>query len=247
MVRTERSDFEALTKTTHKNNRHSNTFAEPSHCINTNQQLSSYVVIPKLLNSEHRLLYDNEGCLKCHCVFINHHSNNCPNSFLDAMKYKTLMQYTVDVIRQHIKNLKPLVTALPLDDVSFDNNTLPLNPVATIMGTSSNPVTYMPSNASNMIEGESDSDNSVSNSVPTKYMPKALSLELTPLTVPHLFWQCSISGATNSFPLFLNVLIDHGAHTVLISDGLICQLSLKCHRLHNPMPVKLVMSDNGVK
>ena len=111
---------------------------------------------------------------------------------------------------------------------------------------SRNPAAYMPSNASSVIEGESDSDMSVSN--PTfvaaiaKQVPSVLAAlieDLAPFTVPHLFWRCSINGAANNFPTMLSALIDHGSHVVLISDEFANSLSLKCRKLLEPRPVEL--------
>jgi hypothetical protein len=114
------------------------------------------------------------------------------------------------------------------------------------MGMSRNPAAYMPSNALSVIEGESDSDMSVSN--PTlvaaiaKQVPSVLAVliqDLAPFTVPHLFWQCSINGAANNFLTMLSALIDHGSHVVLISDEFANSLSLKCCKLLEPRPVEL--------
>jgi len=103
LSRSERADFEALTKTTHNNSRHNNALAEPSCCANINGQSAGTssssngcVVLPKLLDTKHQLLYDNEGCLKCHRVFISHCLKKCPNDFPEPMKYKTLTQGFVE-------------------------------------------------------------------------------------------------------------------------------------------------------
>ena len=39
------------------------------------------VFIPKLTAEERQLLFDNDGCLKCQCVFAGHKSKDCPNDF----------------------------------------------------------------------------------------------------------------------------------------------------------------------
>jgi hypothetical protein len=61
------ANFDALTKTSHETSRQTSTFAEPSHCNNTNTNTTSAncIVLPKLTGVEHQLLYDNDGCLKC--------------------------------------------------------------------------------------------------------------------------------------------------------------------------------------
>ena len=89
-----------------------------------------------------------------------------------------------------------------------DTNSVPAvvtAPVAAVMGMARNPVAYMLSNTSNVIEGESDSDVSVSHltSVAAFHEPSALKAQnedLALFTVPHFFWQCSINGLANDFP-----------------------------------------------
>jgi hypothetical protein len=76
LLRIERAEFESLTKATHNAGRRNNTFAEPSHHANvapaSSSSLSTRISLPKLTPIEHKLIYDNEGCLKCRRVFINH-------------------------------------------------------------------------------------------------------------------------------------------------------------------------------
>jgi hypothetical protein len=128
------------------------------------------------------------------------------------------------------------------------------HPVAAVMGMLRNPAAYMPSNVSSVIEGESDSDMSVSdkNLIATiaNQVPSALTAlieDLAPFTVPHLFWRCSINGASGDFPTVLSALIDHGSHIVLISDEFANSLSLKRRKLLELMPVELAMLAEGPK
>jgi hypothetical protein len=76
---------------------------------------------------------------------------------------------------------------------------------------------------------------------------KALVSVTAPLTVPHLFRKCTLSGPTNSFPITVNALIDDGSHTVLISEYLTKSLGLKQHKLYEPMYVEMVMPEDGSK
>ena len=126
--------------------------------------------------------------------------------------------------------------------------------IAAVMGMSCNPMAYMPSNASSVIKGESDSDISMSNrnfaaaiaNQPTLAL-MALNEDLAPFTVPHLFWRCFINGAANGFPIILSALIDHGSHVVLISDEFANSLFLKRRKFFKPMSVELAMSAEGPK
>ena len=55
-----------------------------------------YKQCPVLPPSKCQLLKDNDGCPKCHRVFINNCATNCPNNFLSPVNYKTLMQSDID-------------------------------------------------------------------------------------------------------------------------------------------------------
>lgn len=245
LMRAERADFEALAKATREVNRRANTLSEPSRRANTNYQpggpsiKASYrPTLSRLLDSERQLLYDNQGCLKCHRVFVTHRSNNCPNDFPKAETYKVLTQAAIDAIKLRVK--KPFAAVIGQEmhasgsGSSMGNSSIN-HPVAAVMGISNNPVAYMPSNASNVVEGDSDSDSSVSAAaligIEKQHKSpgelKASPERLAPLTVPHLFWRCTVSGPADSFPITFNALIDHGSHTVLISEEFVRTLSLK--------------------
>jgi hypothetical protein len=254
LVRAERADFEMLAKATRDAGRRTNTLTEPSRRVNTNNNgtsasTSTRVNLPKLTDVERRLLYDNDGCLKCRRVFVTHRTHNCPNDFPDPTTYKPLTQMFVDAINRHGK--KNVASVM----LTGENTVTPVSaqPIAVVMGTSSNPVAYMPSNTSNVIEGDSvDSENSVSRLVATVIHPTPSTLKASvsvtaPLTVPHLFWKCSVSGSTNSFPVTINALIDDGSHTVLISESLTKSLGLKRRKLHEPMYVEMAMPEDGSK
>ena len=262
LQRMERTEFEVLAKATHHSSRCTNTLTEPSRHTNANYNTaaSSYlsstcVSLPKLTDAEHKLLYDNNGCLKCRCVFIQHHSPNCPNDFPDATTYKTLTQTFIDYIKQCTR--KPIATVMMNNEVHTSTSTTP-QPVAVMMGVSQNPVVYMPSNTSNVIEGDSNSDCSVSPSHPVslaatvpELLPPptltALTDELASLTVSHLFWQCSISGPTDCLPVSFTALIDHGSHIVLIRSDLVNSLNLKHRKLYEPMSVEIAMAEGNKK
>jgi hypothetical protein len=113
-----------------------------------------------------------------------------------------------------------------------------VHPVAAVLGSSQQPVAYMPSNPSSVIEPD-DNDSSMSStsvsispvivaitpSVPSTAAPKP---DTALFRVPHLFWRCSVTGPSGSFPLTLDALIDHGSHTVLICEELVDTLGLHC-------------------
>lgn len=110
-------------------------------------------------------------------------------------------------------------------------------PVAAVLGSSQQPVVYMPSNPSSVIEPD-DNNSSMSStsvsvspviaaitpSIPSTTVPKP---DMAPFHVPHLFWRCSVTGPLGSFPLTFDALIDHGSHTVLICEELVDTLGLR--------------------
>jgi hypothetical protein len=256
LIRAERADFEALAKATRDAGRRNSTLTEPSRRANTSNNTpsssaSARVSLPKLSDVERKLLFDNEGCLKCRRVFVSHRSSNCPNDFPNATTYKPLTQSTVDAISKRVqKNVASVVAAT--DNVAATSST---QPVAVVMGVSANPVAYMPSNMSNVIEGDSVySDTSVSlppvaaviQPWPSPTLTASVS-EVAPLTVPHLFWQCCTSGPANCLPLTIYALIDHGSHTVLINESFASSLGLKRRKLHEPMNVEMAMPEEGKK
>jgi hypothetical protein len=106
------------------------------------------------------------------------------------LNYKPLTQSFVDAIKKCLG--KPVAAVMtPIDDTNAIPAVVTI-PVAAVMGMARNPVAYMPSNSSNVIKGESDSDVSVSRltSVAVFHEPSALKAQnedLAPFTVPHFF------------------------------------------------------------
>jgi RNase H-like domain found in reverse transcriptase/Integrase zinc binding domain len=259
----ENANFESISKATRESTRRANTLAEPSCCVNTNNNFvpnnaasssTSHSVLPKLSSVKRQLLYNNEGCLKCRRVFIQHRSAACPNNFPDATNYKPLTQSFVNLIKKCLG--KPLAAVMTSMAETEAVTTSVAVLIAAVMGMSCNPTAYMPSNASSVIEGESDSNMSVSNrnfaAAVANQATSALTVlneDLAPFTVPHghLFWHCSINGAANGFPITLSALIDHGSHVVLISDEFTNSLFLKRSKLFEPMSVELAMPAEGPK
>ena len=257
LIRSKHADFHELALKACKSTRHSNTLAEPSRRINSNNTTnasssassSNRPILPKLTSVERQLLYDNEGCLKCRRVYVTHRSTSCPNDFPEPTAYKPLTQSFVDLIKRRLR--KP-IAAVMNDDNSMPN--APVTPVAAVMGTVNNPTAYMPTNTENVIEGDSGSDSEVrmttiAAAVTTTVEDAALKAQqdLAPLTVPHFFWRARVNGGQDNFPITFDALLDHGSHTVLISDAFAMSLSLKRRKLHEPMLVEMAMPGEGRK
>jgi hypothetical protein len=253
LLRADCAELENLQKAHRDATRRANTLTEPSRNANVAPSSSSRTALPKLLDTERQLLFDNEGCLKCRRVFVSHRSADCPNDFPNAANYKVLTQAFVDLIKQRVK--KPIASITQPSDNAATTSTVNALPVAVVMGSSSAPVAYMPANTSNVIGSGEDSDSSVSPPPAVAAVPRSTSVsaplalkdDVAPLTVPHMFWRCSTGGAPDSFPHTFDALIDHGSHIVLINEDLVLKLCLKRQTLREPMPVEVAMPDKDSK
>jgi hypothetical protein len=155
--------FEEITKVSQENGHRGNPLGEPSNCANVPQAPTARMPnvtgkLLKLTDTERRLLFDNEGCLKCRRFFVAHKSANCPNGWPAAPGYRTLSQADVD--RAHSGGKGKGIAAA----VNASENKMPAHPVAVVMGSTKEPAAYMATNASSVIErgNESVSENSVS-------------------------------------------------------------------------------------
>lgn len=250
--------------------RRASTLTEPSRRNNIPSQnamasssSSTYAprrFVPKLTEYEKKLLAANDGCFKCRRFFAGHRSDKCPNEFPDPAKYKTLTNRDAEIAkRNNIGKTVAAVTTQPLDESEEETVAVPA-PIAVVMGRSVNPVAYMPSNESSVIDGDSASDSDVS--------PPALSSDehiaaiscshtgsttipngggTAPFRVPHLFWKCVTDGPAHSFPIDVNTLFDHGSHAVLISENFANSLGLRRRKLPVPETVQLAMETGGKK
>jgi hypothetical protein len=146
LVHAECAYFESLAKATRDSSCRNNALAEPSRRANMSFAISSTrISLPKLTEIERKLLYDNDGCLKCHHVFVNHRSPACPNDFPDPTTYKPITQASIDAITKCSKHniVAAVAPTKPASPSAL--------PVAVVMGASSNPVAYMPSYPFNVI------------------------------------------------------------------------------------------------
>ena len=51
---------------------------------------ASFSALPKLTPAERSLIFDHQGCFKCHQLYVDHKGANCPNGFPLPGAYKTL-------------------------------------------------------------------------------------------------------------------------------------------------------------
>ena len=266
-LRAEREEYEKIAKENRDSSRctyQSAQSSEPnSHRIPNNSTASSTFSsgahaprkqCPKLLDSKHKLLNNNEGCVKCRHFFVKHRAANCPNDFPNPVTYRSLTQNDANCTkRTRGRGVAAMASSnnvnIPSASSSF---TEPIpHPVAAVLGMSCNPVAYVAPNASSVIESNpsSDSDSTDSASVSSSDLQNVTTClkDTSLLHVPHLYWRCLTSGKPGEFPMTLDVLIDHGSSAVLISEEYVSLLGLHHKRLHKPYSAELAMEKNGAK
>ena len=150
-----------------------NNFNDPSsRCIPNNNNTSTVPFssatsapckqCPKLLDSECKLLNENEGCVKCR------------NFFPNPTTYKTLMQTDVDRAKHaHTKCVATVTTNPSITNPSASSDKASIHPVAAVLGMSHNPTAYVMPNASTVL-GNGESDSSGFSSVSNKTVPPVL-------------------------------------------------------------------------
>jgi hypothetical protein len=197
-------------------------------CSNT-QPTSDTTKLQKLTEAERKLLFDNQGCLKCRRFFIEHRSTNCPNNWPTAIRYRTLTQADVD--RTHGGKGKGKVMVAVMD--RNEALTLTPHPVTMVMGSMKELAAYMPANASSIIEhgDESISDNSVCTIAailePALEEGGSLMVIDPPLLVPHFRWACEVASGVVSAPMTVESMLDNSSELVLIDSMTADSLALK--------------------
>jgi len=67
-----------------------------------------------------------------------------------------------------------------------------------------------------------------------------------PFKSKHLVWHCQVHRLRNDFPVVTCVLINNGAHVILICPELVDELNLKKCHLHKPEIIDFALN-NGLK
>jgi hypothetical protein len=197
---------------------------------------------PKLLRttpSEHVLLNDFEGCVKCRRFFAGHRARNCTNDFPSPAGYRTLTMDDVNTAR-----CRGQKTVASIQVGSSSTNADPTQ--QSFASSSASVVTaVMPAIPSSVLRGDrgnlsKDSDDSVSATPPT--VPFSV-----PFSAPHLLWNCAVQDPSTLADVPLTALMDNGSHVVLIHANLADCLKLRCHLLPVPMPIDLALYPNPNK
>ncbi|KIM88189.1 hypothetical protein PILCRDRAFT_3223 [Piloderma croceum F 1598] len=178
-IRSDRLELENVMKINRDMNCRNNYLAEPSRCSNipntttpsssaanpSNAATSSSTprYAPCLTELERQLLMDNEGCFKCRKPFADHRSKDCPNNFPNGVGYRPLTQSDVDRASAK-RNRNNCMTAAVLPE-NKNVSTTTMHPVAAVLGSSQQPVAYMPSNTSSVLEADDNDSNTSSTSV----------------------------------------------------------------------------------
>ncbi|KIM86037.1 hypothetical protein PILCRDRAFT_5110 [Piloderma croceum F 1598] len=261
-LRVEREEYERIARdncesfrcVNHSNNPHSRRISYTNNLPTTGAPAVSSEPrkqCPKLLDSKHKLLNNNEGCVECCNFFENHRAANCPNNFLNPATYKTLMQVDVDRAWRTCGKCVAAVTAISPADTSSSSDGTSHHPVTAVLGFSHNLVAYVAPNASSVfkrsLDGDSDSSGSQTVSDPSPQSVVKPLKEASPLHVEDLYWRCLTSGNTDEFPVIFDALIDHGLLAVLISEDHALKLGLCLKRLRKPYIAELAMEKNGQK
>ncbi|KIJ90292.1 hypothetical protein K443DRAFT_15354 [Laccaria amethystina LaAM-08-1] len=220
----------------HQNTR-TDTLRGPSHRGNTSQSgtnsnpsssTTNFVKLPPLTDSERTLLNEHEGCTKCRRFYTDHRSQSCPNGFPLGKGYKTLT--LTDALSakkgKAVAKLsaKPVAaTSTAFEAVDSDDE---ISATAAILPDSPGEYT-----------SDSDEDWDVSRR----------EVSQPSLRSKHLIWNCQIHSLTDDFPTKTHVLIDNGAHLILIHPDLVNRLGLKKYRLHKPELVDVAFSKEKKK
>jgi hypothetical protein len=247
LMAAELEHFKEVTHVSRKKRRDDNVLSEPSrrgNMLNTGSHGRGMGVVhtgtrlPKLTEGEHQLLFNNEGCLKCRHFYMIHRSAECPNDFPTGANYRELTQADTD--RWKNSKGKRVVAAMGAnsENIMDDDTPAKVHLVTAVMGTS-HPATYMPSNASNVIEG-SDLDVSASDRVAA-----IAADDLAPLCVPHMWWDADVICIADEFPIRVRSLFDHGSHMVLIRVDVVECLTLPLLKLCKLECFELAMMPEG--
>ena len=213
-----------------RQNTDSNTFRNPSRCNNTsncnaNSSTSTFTPLPLLLDSEHTLLNEHDGCTKCRKFYISHRSRDCPTGFPSGKGYKTLS------ITDALAAKKGKSTA-----TSSSSTKQAPKAVAAMVPLSDDKPNIITAVLPSISNYKSDSDSNENADISKRDVS-------TSIKAKHLLWDCQIHGLLTDFPVKTQALIDNGAHLVLIHLDLVAKLNLRKYRLHKPEIIDVTMND----
>ncbi|KAF4600636.1 hypothetical protein EYR38_005279 [Pleurotus pulmonarius] len=188
---------------------------------------TTFVPIPKLLESERTLLQENGGCYKCRKFYAGHIGPRCPNPPINGATYKTLTAADVPA--------RPAGYASRSASSSSGRVAAVLNP----------PVEE---ELINFTEGKIETiaavlPHAVSAVVDTG-SPDYSDDECAPFSCSNLFWSCHLSAPSRSHLPAVTVkgLIDDGSSVVLIKESLVTRLKLPTFKAADPFVCQAAFS-----
>jgi len=177
-----------------------------------------------LTNAEHDQLDNNNGCCKCHRLNVYHISKNCPNGFPDAAMYTGLINHPLHPPPLSTPTTSNATVNIPANTVAgpSSGNTAPRNrsqtrPIAAVGSWVDDTAATFPSVLPALGEGsdtEDDENDEVS----------------APFCTPHLWWKGTIASPNTPQPITVHMLLNNGAHVILIHTDIVTKLGL-CHCL----------------
>ena len=218
---------------------------------------------PKLSEEEKTLLLKYDGCLKCRKPFVYHKgSDKVPGcNFPVGTNYKPVTFATITSTMPVNYKVAKVAAIVPVSTIAGPSSAG--HPVAAVFPGNANPVDYAAPNISSVIGGSGDPDSSVSadsgipaisaiiDNVDTS---AALAMNVpadifAPLSVPHMFWRATAAAAAtpDDIPIPFDCLIDNGSHLVLIRNSLAEDLSLRRHKLPQPIETEVAMREGEKK
>ena len=183
---------------------------------------------PKLEPEERKLLAEHNGCFKCRRFNQSHGAHLCSNDFPDGNKYQKVTPYR-DAVGNAPKSYH---------DVAKGTAGSKGKAVAAVTD-----ATAEESNAS-------EEDDYVTAVMPSAVLRNGSFSEddmSPPLHSKHFVAKFNIAAAHLDFPLMFSMLIDNGAHLVLIHPEVVEALKLKHHPLKVPETVSIAISENNKK
>ena len=186
----------------------------------SNATLSAVKKCPKLEADEHKLLMDHNGCFKCHLFDQSHGSHNCPNDFPDGNKYQKITAYRNAAGNPprrkdkgaHTSKNKSIASVTTVDAGEPDT---------------------------------SDQDDFITAVMPSTVLVSGSFSEdvvSPPMRSKHFVAKFNIAAPHLDFPLTFLMLIDNGAHLVLIRPEVVDALRLERHLQKVPETVSIAIS-----
>lgn len=188
-----------------------------------------------LTDAEREQLDNNNGCRKCRRLNVYHISKNCPNGFPDAATYTGLINHplhppppTMNNVPNTTGTTTTAPTAGPSSGASASRNRNQTRPVAAVGSWADETAATFPAASSALGDG-SDTEDEYNENVSA------------PFRSPHLWWKACISGPNTTVPVTVPMLLDNGAHVVLIHTDLVTKLGLRRRLLPEPETIDVAV------